>query len=245
MALRSEVPYHPSGLECYRPLPSSILMRTRQYQRIPATLFLTKALSHMLVLFIALGLVGCSLSLDDGPAEAISLRAGQFGEAFNLRLAGTSKSGPLYFVDRHSSASTKQPLVFATALRSCTVTEEDSLLTVVRRLFVGLEGIRVVEREHRSMNSNAMAPSSADPDEQTDVSLVGIEATFDDQDIRICALSSIVDGCSVDVALWSIPEARPYDHTHVASLCHAVRDHALSTESTFWSNSFFEELASQ
>jgi hypothetical protein len=214
-----------------------------------------RALIHTLAVLMALVLTGCSLSLYDGPAEVISLRSEQFGESFTLRLVGTSKSGPVYVAERLSDTERTQHPVFVTALRSCTVTEKDALLTVVRRLFVGLERIRVIEREQRTMNSDAKAeetrsPPAAPPpatkaNDQAGVSLVGIEATFDGHDIRICALSSIVGRCSVDVALWSIPESRPYPHTTVAGVCHAVRDYALSTESTFSSNSFFKELASQ
>ncbi len=173
----------------------------------------------------SLALAGCSISIDDGPAEVLSLDQTVVPPNVAFTESSQSKSGPIYRVTSKGSIPENSTPIFATALKSCTVAEGEVVSTITRRLFVGLEKIRVFVREQEELESTEYlsAPTL----------LLGLHAELDDAQLTIFTISSVVDGCAVDLALWAVGELSETSPTPLAPIARQIQAASIASDGKF------------
>ena len=161
--------------------------------------------AHIIVLLLLATLfsASCSISVDDGPAEPLTLPSNSWEPELSFHMLDRDHRTTLYGVSR--SGREFDPPVYASALRSCSIAEGEKLPTVARRLFVGLEHLRIMRREQHKAGDLPLL-------------LLAFEATLDDTPLQIVSLSAVVDGCAIDLAFWSALPARTTESSSSAGL---------------------------
>lgn len=136
-------------------------------------------------------LPGCGVLTDPGPAKTFDLQHLETPEQEALFvLISEDKELKLFTFAPKVTEDTTAPQIFASAVKSCSVEPGEKLPSVVRKVFVGLDKIKISSRQQSVIGENP-------------VFVMSFTALFDKEPLAFASVSTVRDGCATDIALWT------------------------------------------
>jgi len=153
-------------------------------------------LSSALLLVSTLSATGCGVLIDEGPARTFDLtRIETRDETPLFLLISEDRELRLFQFIPPKGDQEDTPKVFASAIRSCSVEPGEKLPGIVRKVFVGLDRIRITARSQSNIG-------------ELPVLLMTFTANFEREALALASLSTVQKDCATDVAFWT--SAREY-----------------------------------
>jgi hypothetical protein len=141
-------------------------------------------------------LSGCGVLTDPGPAKSFDLRSldssGLTSPASDalFSLISEDKELKLFTFLPEDSQKLDSAPIYATAVRSCSVDPGEKLPSVVRKVFVGLDTIRIQSRQQTTIG-------------ELPVFAMSFTALFEKAPLALASVSTMREGCATDIALWT------------------------------------------